>query len=519
MWEYGADGQPVALHTAGRTIRFEYDPVGREVRRVLGPNAVVDQTWTQANRINTQTITRAGGERVQSRSYAYRADGELVGVHDQLTGPREFVLGAGDRVVAVRGAGWAERYDYDPAGNLVNASWPTSSAEPQLGGRDYRGMLVQRAGNARYEHDAQGRLVRKQLMSQEGASFQYTWDANDRLTEVLTPSGARWRYRYDAMGRRIAKERIGPDGRTAVERIDFTWDGTILVEQARFDASAPQGRVTVWEHTPGTFQPVAQGERVPGGPQGWVEERFHTIVTDLLGTPTELVDDRGGVAEVNRTPLWGGAGSGSSTPLRFPGQYFDAETGLHYNYLRYYDPMLARYLTPDPLGLEAGPNNHVYVGNPNSWSDPLGLVPCLPDAVRRHGGRPHTSGAGAKGYMFPSQAAAGRAARETVGPLGRPTGGGINGDPKAPLRQSQPIRKSDFRGGPASWVNNPGIIGRETVERKPGSTESVAGWRNDSLGHDFNKNGKHDPNMVVEPHFNVWGPGVNHKDHFFYPKR
>ncbi|MER5388801.1 RHS repeat-associated core domain-containing protein [Saccharopolyspora sp. NPDC002686] len=373
VWEYGADGNPVALHTTGRTIRFEYDRMGREVRRVLGSGAAVDQTWTPTGRIDSQLITRAGGERVQHRSYAYRADGELVGVHDQLTGPREFVLGAGDRVTAVQGSGWSERYDYDAAGNLVNASWPTG--EQQLGRRDYQGMLVRNAGNIGYAHDARGRLVRRQFMP-TAESFQFSWDADDRLTEVLTPGGARWRYRYDAVGRRIAKEKLGPDGRTAVERIDFAWDGINLVEQVAFDGSAPRGRATVWEHAPGSLHPLTQSERVPGGPQGWVENRFHAIVTDLLGTPTELVDDRGGVLPVNRTPLWGSSATSGPTPLRFPGQYFDEETGLHYNFFRYYDPVLARYLSPDPIGLDAGPNNHVYVGNPNSWCDPLGLAGC-----------------------------------------------------------------------------------------------------------------------------------------------
>jgi RHS repeat-associated protein len=69
---------------------------------------------------------------------------------------------------------------------------------------------------------------------------------------------------------------------------------------------------------------------------------------------------------------------GAATPLRFPGQYHDPETGLHYNQQRYYDPVTGSYLTPDPLGLAAAPNPHAYVPNPLIQIDPLGLMSCGP---------------------------------------------------------------------------------------------------------------------------------------------
>jgi RHS repeat-associated protein len=60
-------------------------------------------------------------------------------------------------------------------------------------------------------------------------------------------------------------------------------------------------------------------------------------------------------------------------PLRFQGQYFDEETGLHYNNFRYYDPDCGRYISQDPIGLNGGTNLYAYVTNPAAWIDPLGL--------------------------------------------------------------------------------------------------------------------------------------------------
>ncbi len=80
-------------------------------------------------------------------------------------------------------------------------------------------------------------------------------------------------------------------------------------------------------------------------------------------------------------------GNGVATvfPLRFPGQYYDAETGTHYNYHRDYDPQLGRYTQADPLGVAGGLNVYAYVGNdPLRMVDPLGLEGMtIDEALRR----------------------------------------------------------------------------------------------------------------------------------------
>ncbi|HEX7028793.1 MAG TPA: RHS repeat-associated core domain-containing protein, partial [Gammaproteobacteria bacterium] len=100
--------------------------------------------------------------------------------------------------------------------------------------------------------------------------------------------------------------------------------------------------------------------------------------TDHLGTPKALTDQNQQIAwRADYTPFgMANITTGqASNNLRFAGQYFDAETGLHYNWFRYYSPETGRYITSDPIGLLGGVNAYAYVGgNPISRIDPLGLA-------------------------------------------------------------------------------------------------------------------------------------------------
>jgi len=99
-----------------------------------------------------------------------------------------------------------------------------------------------------------------------------------------------------------------------------------------------------------------------------------------LGTPRQLVNASGAVVWQAAYLPYGEAqvqaNNAITNNLRFPGQYFDAETGLHYNWNRYYDPITGRYISADPIGLKGGLNLYGYVdGNPVNWIDPEGTNP------------------------------------------------------------------------------------------------------------------------------------------------
>jgi len=111
---------------------------------------------------------------------------------------------------------------------------------------------------------------------------------------------------------------------------------------------------------------------------GTAQAETYYFHNDHLGTPQALTDkDQNVVWEANYTPF----GEANITKedvemnLRLPGQYFDQETGLHYNYFRSYDPNTGRYLQSDPIGLIAGPNTYAYADqNPIINLDLYGLA-------------------------------------------------------------------------------------------------------------------------------------------------
>ncbi|MCP3669596.1 MAG: hypothetical protein GY814_04055, partial [Gammaproteobacteria bacterium] len=125
-------------------------------------------------------------------------------------------------------------------------------------------------------------------------------------------------------------------------------------------------------------QPIKEYVHLEGEPIAQVDSTSITYLhTDHLATPRKATNEAGQVVWQWESEAFGNAlpqSSGIAVNLRLPGQYYDAETGLYYNYFRYYDPSTGRYLQSDPIGLRGGLNTYAYVGgNPVNYIDPMGL--------------------------------------------------------------------------------------------------------------------------------------------------
>ncbi|WP_406384088.1 DUF6531 domain-containing protein [Streptomyces sp. NBC_00117] len=376
-YSYDAVGNRTGLLSDGHALTFTHDAWGKELTRSFGPEhapVTLTSTWNEMGRLTSRLLT-TGSRTLRERAYGYRADGCLEQITDQESGAsRRFELDPVGRPLRVTADNWAESYAYDSAGNQVGAAWPQRAGRAESRGeRTYEGTRVVSAGQVHCVYDAGGRTVLRQRkrLSRKPDTWHYTWDEENRLIACVTPDGTRWTYSYDPLGRRTAKCRLADDGRTVVHCVHFTWDGTRLAEQT----DSAHDITTTWDYE--GYRPLTQLERRPSD-QGEVDARFFAIVTDLIGTPSELVDEAGTVAWRSRSTVWGATGwnrdATAYTPLRMPGQYDDPETGFHYNYQRHYDPDTARYASPDPLGLAPAPNPVAYVTNPHTRMDPEGLI-------------------------------------------------------------------------------------------------------------------------------------------------
>ena len=134
----------------------------------------------------------------------------------------------------------------------------------------------------------------------------------------------------------------------------------------------------------GSYEPLAQ---ITADADKGQEREILYYHCDQIGVPQALTDAAGHTVWRGRYGAWGGLegeekAEGIHQPLRLQNQYCDEETGLHYNFFRYYDPVLGRFISQDPIGLAGGLNAYRFAPNAQTWVDPLGLSPKCSDAKR-----------------------------------------------------------------------------------------------------------------------------------------
>ena len=327
---------------------------GLERRVVLGDAAT--QTWTR-DAIGRPLTCGVDGPlgTLDFSQFTWEGDARLVREHSSQWGERTISHDARARPIGATVDGAAQPRALDTAGHPFAS--PTGSDRVYGPG----GRLLH-LGDASYTYDGDGRPLSRE--EEDGRRTTFTWGDNGLLREVGLPDGRRVRHAYDVFARRIGKRvhAIDADGseRTISEH-RWSWDGGALLREW----SSEHGE-TRWVSDPDTARPLAQ---IRG-------DEVLSVVTDALGTPTDLVDERGRRRWSGRMDLFGRMHEVGDVrqPLRWPGQYHDSETGLHYNRFRYYAPDAGVYLTPDPTGLRGGLRAYGYPLDPLSFADILGWI-------------------------------------------------------------------------------------------------------------------------------------------------
>jgi RHS repeat-associated protein len=329
---------------------FGYDNLSRRIS--LGrPNGVTTSyTYDNLSRLLSVLHKNPAQQVIDGATYTVDNVGNrlskqnhLAGVTDSYTYDPIYQL-----TQVTRAASTTEFFNYDKVGNRtsshLSASYTTNSSNQ-----------LTATASATYTYDNNGNTLSKA----EGTDVtQYTWDYENRLTQVTLPNSSVVTFKYDPFGRRIQKA-------SAMGTINYLYDGPNIAEE-RDSTGAVLARYTVG---------VGMDETLAMHRSAVVSY----YEADGIGSITSLTDGGGTIVASYSYDSFGRVTSTAAAvtnSIRYTGRELDAETGLYNLRARHYDSSTARFLSEDPITFFGGANFYAYVANgPLTFVDPSGLAP------------------------------------------------------------------------------------------------------------------------------------------------
>ena len=352
----------------------------------------VSDTWGRVVRYPVGQMQRDlaydAADRITSLTHWDRSTGGATAATSAMN--QSFTYDELGRLTGAAGAGGSWAYAYDASGNRTGTATNGVARSHTTAGNSNRLLSINNPPRS-FSHDTAGNTLSD---SQYPVSWTAGYDLANRLATLSSTNSAvnspnamagTVGYLYNTFGQRVAKvfavstycqtgcTTSAPASQAVVYA--YNQQGQLLGEYRAADGAVL--REYVWLGS----MPVAVV--APSAVTAGASTDIFYIHADHLGTPRAVIDRAG-----RQRWLWAGEPFGASPPnanpqglgvfnfdLRFPGQYFDAESGLIYNHHRSFDPTLGRYSQSDPIGLAGGINTYAYAdGNPVSLTDPLGLA-------------------------------------------------------------------------------------------------------------------------------------------------
>ncbi|WP_313623394.1 DUF6531 domain-containing protein [Achromobacter sp.] len=358
---YALDGETATVAS------IFYDDAGRETTRVAGAlQREITRDDAAGVRLETSARVTGGYTRIDALDRHERRDaaGRLVEEVD-VVGRRLYDYDRRGQLVRSIGEGGMVYTTWDPGGNIIaldSAGWAPPGSAP-----DHRPARV---GSQTLVYDDWGRVLRR-----DGplASAAFTWDAAGRLSTAQS-NGMTVAYAYDAAGR-LAERRHGTSSNVHTRR--FVWDGLRLMQEW-----SPVQRVT-YAYAPvragrQSYAPIARLiQRRAHAQAEWPAPQVQHLYVDAAGRVRAAMDGRGEIVWTCGTRPWGeriGSNPGDTpAPPGFAGHWVDPDIGICWNGRRFYDPLTARYLSPD-RDAPPGVSPYRYVAAPASQANPTGLA-------------------------------------------------------------------------------------------------------------------------------------------------
>lgn len=333
-------------YPSGKRVGYGYDASGRIASLTLNGQPLLSgiqyqphgpaKGWTWGNGASYTRAFDADGRLIShpQGNLSYDAASRLV-LQQTPSGTHSYGYDASDRLTGyAHPVGATSNYQYDANGNRTRLSQSGATTDYIIPATSNRLTAQTSATSKSYSYDAAGNLT-------GDGTNTYTYNARGRLSKVAYGGNKSNTYAVNGLGQRVMKTGTGVS--TGTNRYVYDEEGHLLGEY-NSNGSVIQETVYLGDTPVAVLTPTAA----------------YYLHADHLDTPRALTDttnkviwrwdsDPFGATAANEDP--DGDGIKFTFNLRFPGQYFDKETGLHYNYHRYYDPNTGRYMTADPISV------------------------------------------------------------------------------------------------------------------------------------------------------------------------